>query len=143
MGKAKGIWAARNLLKRHTKKYRSMKRFRQRQRNMYKDTSIHMSKAAHAKGIVLQRAGYFASIPNHGTHKCAVVQLARSGKKVVAYCPGDGALNYVEENDRVLISYNRKKRTKCCVFSIRFKIIKVNGVCLQSILLGKRDKPML
>ncbi|KAH9686471.1 40S ribosomal protein S23 [Citrus sinensis] len=37
------------------------------------------------------------------------VQLIKNGKKIVTFVPSDGCLNYIEENDKVLIAgFGRK-----------------------------------
>merc|ERR1712187_727445 len=36
--------------------------------------------------------------------KCVRVQLIKNGKKITAFVPNDGCLNYIEENDEVLIA---------------------------------------
>ena len=41
--------------------------------------------------------------------KCIRVQLIKNGKKITAFVPNDGCLNFVEENDEVLIAgFGRK-----------------------------------
>jgi len=54
--------------------------------------------ASHAKGIVLERIGIEAKQPNSAIRKCVRVQLVKNGKKIAAFVPGDGCLNYIEEN---------------------------------------------
>ncbi|ONM19019.1 40S ribosomal protein S23-2 [Zea mays] len=36
--------------------------------------------------------------PNSTIRKCARVQLVKNGKKIAAFVPNDGCLNYIEEN---------------------------------------------
>ena len=43
--------------------------------------------------------------------KCARVQLIKNGKKIAAFVPNDVCLNYIEENDKVLIVGFEKKKT--------------------------------
>ncbi|KAJ7345547.1 hypothetical protein JRQ81_001497, partial [Phrynocephalus forsythii] len=41
--------------------------------------------------------------------KCVRVQLVRNGKKITAFVPYDGCLNFIEENDEVLVAgFSRK-----------------------------------
>merc|ERR1711939_487367 len=56
------------------------------------------------KGIVLEKVGVEAKQPNSAIRKCVRVQLIKNGKKVTAFVPNDGCLNFVDENDEVLIS---------------------------------------
>lgn len=58
--------------------------------------------ASHAKGIVLEKIGIEAKQPNSAIRKCARVQLIKNGKKIAAFVPMDGCLNFVEENVSVL-----------------------------------------
>ncbi|KAK6748150.1 hypothetical protein RB195_001024 [Necator americanus] len=57
-----------------------------------------------AKGIVLEKIGVEAKQPNSAIRKCVRVQLIKNGKKITAFVPNDGCLNFVEENDEVLVS---------------------------------------
>lgn len=59
------------------------------------------------------------------------VQLIKNGKKVTAFVPRDGCLNFVDENDEVLISgFGRKGKAKGDIPGVRFKVIKVRGIIL-------------
>ena len=44
------------------------------------------------------RSGIEAKQPNSAIRKCARVQLIKNGKKIAAFVPMDGCLNYIEEN---------------------------------------------
>merc|ERR1719253_1784138 len=57
-----------------------------------------------AKGIVVEKIGIEAKQPNSAIRKCVRVQLIKNGKKIAAFVPRDGCLNYVDENDEVLIA---------------------------------------
>lgn len=54
--------------------------------------------ATMAKGIVVEKIGIEAKQPNSAIRKCARVQLIKNGKKIAAFVPRDGCLNYVDEN---------------------------------------------
>jgi ribosomal protein S12 len=43
-------------------------------------------------------SGIEAKQPNSAIRKCARVQLIKNGKKIAAFVPNDGCLNYIEEN---------------------------------------------
>ena len=45
-------------------------------------------------------SGIEAKQPNSAIRKCARVQLIKNGKKIAAFVPNDGCLNYIEENVR-------------------------------------------
>jgi len=58
--------------------------------------------------ICLSR-GVEAKQPNSAIRKCVRVQLIKNGKKITAFVPRDGCLNYIEENDEVLVAgFGRK-----------------------------------
>ena len=59
---------------------------------------------SHAKGIVLEKLGIEAKQPNSAIRKCVRVQLIKNGKKIAAFVPRDGCLNFVDENDEVPIA---------------------------------------
>merc|ERR1711862_617815 len=65
--------------------------------------------ASHAKGIVLEKVGVEAKQPNSAIRKCVRVQLIKNSRKITAFVPKDGCLNFVEENDEVLVAgFGRK-----------------------------------
>lgn len=59
--------------------------------------------------MVLFFSGIEAKQPNSAIRKCVRVQLIKNGKKISAFVPRDGCLNYIEENDEVLVAgFGRK-----------------------------------
>lgn len=123
--------------------------------------------ASHAKGIVLEKVGVEAKQPNSAIRKCVRVQLIKNGKKVTAFgqsisgfellhvteenpclilstliVPNDGCLNFVDENDEVLLSgFGRKGKAKGDIPGVRFKVVKVSGVGLSALWKEKKEKP--
>lgn len=98
--------------------------------------------ASHAKGIVLEKIGVEAKQPNSAIRKCVRVQLIKNGKKVTAFVPNDGCLNFVDENDEVLISgFGRKGKAKGDIPGVRFKVVSVANVSLVSLWKEKKEKP--
>lgn len=51
--------------------------------------------------------GIEAKQPNSAIRKCARVQLIKNGKKIAAFVPNDGCLNYIEENVSSHTSFRR------------------------------------
>lgn len=49
-------------------------------------------------------SGIEAKQPNSAIRKCARVQLIKNGKKIAAFVPNDGCLNFIDENDEVLVA---------------------------------------
>merc|ERR1711912_86606 len=98
--------------------------------------------ASHAKGIVLEKVGVEAKQPNSAIRKCVRVQLIKSGKKITAFVPRDGCLNFLAENDEVLVAgFGRSGHAKGDIPGVRFKITKVSGVGLMALFKEKKEKP--
>lgn len=98
--------------------------------------------SSHAKGIVLEKIGIEAKQPNSAIRKCARVQLIKNGKKIAAFVPNDGCLNFIEENDEVLIAgFGRKGHAVGDIPGVRFKVVKVAGVSLLALFKEKKEKP--
>ncbi|KAJ7972443.1 small ribosomal subunit protein uS12 [Rhododendron vialii] len=140
MGKTRGSGAGRKL-----------KSHRRRQRwadKSYKKSHLGnewkkpFAGSSHAKGIVLEKIGIEAKQPNSAIRKCARVQLIKNGKKIAAFVPNDGCLNYIEENDEVLIAgFGRKGHAVGDIPGVRFKVVKVSGVSLLALFKEKKEKP--
>merc|ERR1712086_734959 len=82
--------------------------------------------SSHAKGIVVEKIGIEAKQPNSAIRKSARAQLIKNGKKITAFVPRDGCLNFVEENDEVLVAgFGRSGHAKGDIPGVRFKIAKV------------------
>ncbi|KCV70652.1 40S ribosomal protein S23 [Fonticula alba] len=97
---------------------------------------------SHAKGIVIEKIGVESKQPNSAIRKCARVQLIKNSKKVTAFVPYDGTMNYIEENDEVLIAgFGRSGMSVGDLPGVRFKVVKVAGVSLWSLFTEKREKP--
>jgi|TARA_B110000208_G_C11685773_1_gene400463 small subunit ribosomal protein S23e len=98
--------------------------------------------ASMAKGIVIEKLGIEAKQPNSAIRKCCRVQLIKNGKKIAAFVPRDGCLNYIDENDEVLISgFGRRGHAVGDIPGVRFKVVKVSGVSLLALYKEKKEKP--
>merc|ERR1712203_222677 len=94
------------------------------------------------KGIVLEKVGVEAKQPNSAIRKCVRVQLIKNEKKITAFVPRDGCLNFVEENDEVLVAgFGRKGPAVGDIPGVRFKIVKVANVALTALFKGKKERP--
>lgn len=99
-----------------------------------------------------------AKQPNSAIRKGVRVQLIKNGKKIAAFVPGDGCLNYIDENvgtyymqlqhflwdaqDEVLIAgFGKSGHAKGDIPGVRFKVVKVSGVSLLALYTGKKEKP--
>ena len=95
-----------------------------------------------AKGIILEKMGIEAKQPNSAIRKCVRVQLIKNGKKIAAFVPRDGCLNYCDENDEVLVAgFGRSGDAVGDIPGVRFKVVKVAGVSLLALYKEKKEKP--
>ena len=101
-----------------------------------------MGGAPQARGIVLQKVALEAKQPNSGLRKCVRVQLIKNGKRITAFAVGDKAINFIDEHDEVLVEKLRssKRGTLGDLPSVRWKVIKVNGIPLIELRRGKKEK---
>merc|ERR1739847_248833 len=84
--------------------------------------------SSHAKGIVVEKIGVEAKQPNSAIRKCVRVQLIKNGKRITAFVPCDGSLNYIEENDHVtrFLKTEKKQQQQQKKPSIYDKLFKIN-----------------
>ncbi len=139
----KGLFAARKLLK-DRKKFRWSEYYYRRKMLRIKEKYDPLEGAPMARGIVLQKVGVESRQPNSAIRKCVRVQLIKNGKVVTAFVPKDGALNFIEEHDEVIICGigGTRGRSMGDLPGVRYKVIMVNGVSLDAIWKGKKEKPM-
>ena len=98
--------------------------------------------SSHAKGIVLEKMGIEAKQPNSAIRKCVRVQLIKNGKKIAAFVPKDGCLNFIDENDEVLIAgFGRSGHAVGDIPGVRFKVVKVSNVSLLALYRQIKEKP--
>ena len=139
----RGMYAARKL-KKDRKKYK-WKSIRITRRILNLDEKVDPLEGSHmARGIVLEKVGIEAKQPNSAIRKCVRVQLIKNGKQVTAFCPGEGAIKFIDEHDDVLIEGigGRKGRSYGDLPGIRFRVVAVNDVSLHSLVKGKKEKPV-
>ncbi|ARM75834.1 30S ribosomal protein S12 [Acidianus manzaensis] len=139
----KGLYAARKLkLKRL--------RFRWSQRS-FKTRVLQLKKkfdplegAPMARGIVLEKVGIESRQPNSAVRKCVRVQLVKNGRVVTAFVPGDGGVNFIDEHDEVVIAGigGTLGRSMGDLPGVRYKVVLVNGVSLDALYKGKKQKPV-
>ncbi|KAM3420787.1 hypothetical protein BST61_g4033 [Cercospora zeina] len=140
-GKPRGLLAARKLRNHRREQQWADLHYKKRLLGTaYKSSPFGGS--SHAKGIVLEKVGVEAKQPNSAIRKCVRVQLIKNGKKVTAFVPNDGCLNFVDENDEVLLAgFGRKGKAKGDIPGVRFKVVKVSGVGLSALWKEKKEKP--
>ncbi|MEM0097036.1 MAG: 30S ribosomal protein S12 [Conexivisphaerales archaeon] len=137
-----GEFGARNLKKKRQKLKWSDKYYNRRMLKLDMKADP-LEGAPMARGIVLEKVGVESKQPNSAVRKCVRIQLIKNGKQVTAFLPGDGALNYVDEHDEVLIEGIRGSQGRAMgdIPGVRWKVSKVNGIPLGLLVLGRREKP--
>ena len=74
---------------------------------------------------MLKKIGVEAKQPNSAIRKCVRVQLIKNGKKITAFVPKDGCLNFIEENNEVLVAgFGRKDHAIGDIPAVRFRLSK-------------------
>jgi len=100
--------------------------------------------APQGRGIVLEKVGVEAKQPNSAIRKCVRIQLIKNGRQVTAFCPGDGAINFIDEHDEVTVERigGRMGGAKGDIPGVRFKVMAVNDMSLNEMVIGRKEKPM-
>jgi len=139
----KGLYAARKL-KENRKKWRWSKTKYKRKKLKLKQKVDPLEGAPQASGIVLQKVGRESKQPNSAIRKCVRVQLKKNGKGITAFLPGDGALNFIDEHNRVIVEGigGAKGRSVGDLPGVRWKVVKVNDVSLDALVKGIKEKPI-
>jgi len=139
----KGKYAARKLKKDRQKHRWSDTNYQRRMLNL-DEKADPLEGAPQGRGIVLEKVGIEAKQPNSAIRKCVRVQLIKNGRQVTSFCPGDGAIGFIDEHDEVLIERigGRMGRSMGDIPGVRFKVIKVNGASLEELVRGNIEKPM-
>jgi small subunit ribosomal protein S12 len=136
-----GEFAARTLKKRRNK-YRLSDIFYKRRLLKLKSKYDPLGTAPMAKGIVIQKVGIESKQPNSAVRKCVRIQLIKNNKIITAFVPEDGALNFIDERDEVVVVGigGSESRSMGDLPGVRHKVIAVNGVSLEALLAGKKQK---
>src|SRR2546426_2945212 len=109
-----------------------------------KEKSDPLEGSPQAKGIVLEKVAIEAKQPNSALRKCVKVQLIKNGRQVTAFAVGDGAINFIDEHDEVLVEGigGRIGRAYGADPGVRDKVIKGNDVSLKELVKGRKQKPV-
>jgi small subunit ribosomal protein S12 len=139
----KGKYAARKLINNRDKFRWSDSKFLRRtlRLNIKADP---LSGAPMGRAIVLEKVGVEAKQPNSAIRKCVRIQLIKNGRQVTAFCPGDGAINFIDEHDEVTVERigGRMGGAKGDIPGVRFKVTAVNNLSLREMVIGRKEKPM-
>ena len=111
---------------------------------LLREKSDPLEGSAQARGIVLEKVGVEAKQPNSAIRKCVKIQLIKNGRQITAFAVGDGAINFIDEHDEVMVEGigGRMGRSYGDIPGVRYKVIKVNNVSLDEMVRGRIDKPV-
>jgi small subunit ribosomal protein S12 len=139
----RGLYTARKL-KQDRQSLRWSDRYYKRRKLNLKEKSDPLEGSAQAKGVVLEKVGIEAKQPNSAIRKCVKIQLIKNGRQITAFAVGDGAINFIDEHDEVLVEGigGRMGRSYGDIPGVRFKVIKVNNVSLRELVKGRKEKPV-
>ncbi len=140
---ARGLNTARKL-KNDRQKFRWSDSTYKRRVLRLREKSDPLEGSAQARGIVLEKVGIEAKQPNSAIRKCVKVQLIKNGRQITAFAVGDGAINFIDEHDEVLVEGigGRLGRSYGDIPGVRFKVVQVNNVSLNMLVRGRVEKPV-
>lgn len=137
----KGEYAARKLTQKR-QEFKWSDRYYKRRLLRLDEKADPLGGSPQARGIVLEKVGIESKQPNSAIRKAVRIQLVKNGKQITAFLPGDGALNFVDEHDEVIVEGigGARGRSFGDLPGVRWKVIKVNNISLDAILRGKKEK---
>jgi small subunit ribosomal protein S12 len=138
----KGEFAGRELLRKR-KKQKWLKKPWKRKKLKLKEKFDPLEGAPQARGIVIEKKQLEQKQPHSGLIKCVKIQLIKNGKLVTAHAPRNGAINYIDEHDEVVIEGlgGSQRGQMGSIPGVRYKVVKVNGVDLQQLVRKRKEKP--
>ena len=138
-----GLFAGRDLRNKKKQQRWAISTYKRRELGLDRKSNPFAG-APQAKGIVLEKVGVEAKQPNSAVRKCVRVQLIKNGKSVTAFLPRDGAMNFIDEHDEVMVEGigGRMGRSYGDIPGVRYKVIQVNGVSLDEMVRGRKEKPV-
>lgn len=139
---ARGEFAARKL-RRVRKTNRKLEKAYKRKAEGLKEKYDPLEGAPQARGLVIKKEGKEQKQPHSGIIKCVRVQLIKNGKKVSAHVPRDKAITKVDEHDEVTIEGlgGSQRGQMGSIPGVRYRVVAVNGVSLEELRTGRKEKP--
>ncbi|MBI2543025.1 MAG: 30S ribosomal protein S12 [Candidatus Aenigmarchaeota archaeon] len=113
----------------------------QKKKKLWKDGPL--GGAPQARGLVISKRNVEQKQPSSGLIKAVRVQLIKNNIQVTAFVPGNKATNNINEHDEVLIvgMGGSQGGSVGSMAGLKYKVVSVNGVNLEQILSGKKQKP--
>ncbi len=136
-----GEFAGRNLNRKRKSQRWLSKRFKRKTLDLKKKFDP-LKAAPQAKGIVVEKVVLEQKQPHSGLIKCVKVQLIKNGRVVTAHAVRNKAINYIDEHDEVILAGlgGSQRGQMGSMPGIRYKVVSVNGIDLQMLRKGKKEK---
>ena len=105
--------------------------------------AVRRTRSPHLQDITISDESHNFFANGFLTSNCIRAQLVKNGKQITAFLPGDGALNFVDEHDEVVLQGigGSMKRAMGDIPGVRWTVFKVNGVSLNELVYGRKEKP--
>ena len=136
-----GEFGGRKLVK--SRKHFRWKKVKYKERMRRHKSTDPLEGSPAAKGIVIEKRGVEQKQPSSGLIKAVRVQLLKNNIQVTAHVPRNHAIEKVNEHDEVTITSigGSQGGGKGSMAGIKYKVVLLNGVDLQQIVRGKKQKP--
>ncbi|MBI2546995.1 MAG: 30S ribosomal protein S12 [Candidatus Aenigmarchaeota archaeon] len=99
--------------------------------------------APQARGLVISKRTIEQKQPSSGLIKAVRVQLIKNNVQVTAFVPGNKAVDQINEHDEVTIAGvgGSQGGSVGSMWGLKYKVVAVNGIDLEEILAGRKQKP--
>ena len=137
-----GKFNARKLKDKRRKAKWKKKNYRDRIRRKMGKFHDPLEGAPQARGLVLSKRQIEQKQPHSGMLKCVRVKLIKNGKEVTAHCPGDKAIDHIQEHDEVIIEGIGGSQGKAygSLPGVKYKVSKVNNISLEMLRTGRKQR---
>ena len=138
----KGEFAAKSLRDKRTKWKKKDARHLRKIKHKNQEFKDLLEGAPQGRGIVLEKRGVEAKQPNSGIRKCVRVQLIKNGKELTALAPKDKAITFIDEHDEVIVAGlgGAQNGPYGDLWGVKYKVTHVNGVALEMLRKGRKEK---
>jgi len=138
-----GQFNARKFKEERKKSRWKKKKYRDRiRRKMGKITDI-LEGSPQARALVLSKKHVEQKQPHSGMLKCVRVKLIKNGKELTAHAPLDKAIEHIQEHDEVVIESVGGSQGKAygSLPGVKYRVSKVNGISLEMLRTGRKQRP--
>lgn len=136
-----GIFAGRKLDKTRKKFRWKNINYTRKVLRLWKDEPL--GGAPQARGLVISKRTVEQKQPSSGLVKAVRVQLIKNNIQVTAFVPGNKAIDQINEHDEVTIAGvgGSQGGSVGSMWGLKYKVVAVNGVDLEEIVAGRKQKP--